>query len=54
MLLKKVHEALPAGGALIVYERLVDDDRRVNAPALLASLEHFPLMLIHNLRVARN
>ena len=38
MLLKKVHEALPAGGALIVYERLVDDDRRVNAPALLASL----------------
>jgi O-methyltransferase domain/Dimerisation domain len=38
MLLKKAHEALPAGGALIVYERLIDDDRRVNAPALLASL----------------
>src|SRR5882762_8923820 len=38
MLLKKSYEALPAGGALIVYERLIDDDRRVNAPALLASL----------------
>jgi len=38
MLLKKAYEALPVGGALIVYERLIDDDRRVNAPALLASL----------------
>jgi hypothetical protein len=38
MLLKKAYKALPAGGALIVYERLIDDDRRVNAPALLASL----------------
>lgn len=38
MLLKKAHEALPSGGALIVYERLIDDDRRLNAPALLASL----------------
>jgi hypothetical protein len=38
MLLKKAHAALPAGGALIVYERLIDDDRRVNAHALLASL----------------
>jgi len=37
-LLKKAHDALPVGGALIVYERLIDDDRRVNAPALLASL----------------
>src|SRR5712691_902911 len=38
ILLRKTREALPAGGALIVYERLIDDDRRVNAPALLASL----------------
>ena len=38
MLLRKVHEAIPAGGALIVYERLIDDERRVNAPAMLASL----------------
>src|SRR5207302_6496043 len=38
MLLKKAYEALPAGGALIVYERLIDDKRRINAPALLASL----------------
>jgi hypothetical protein len=38
MLLKKAYEALPAGGALIVYERLIDDGRRINAPALLASL----------------
>jgi hypothetical protein len=37
-LLKKAHDALPAGGALIVYERLIDDERRTNAPALLASL----------------
>jgi hypothetical protein len=29
---------VPAGGALVVYERLIDDDRRVNAAALLASL----------------
>jgi len=38
MLLQKSYEALPAGGALIVYERLIDDERRLNAPALLASL----------------
>ena len=38
MLLKKAYEALPAGGAIIVYERLIDDDRRSNAQALLASL----------------
>ncbi len=38
MLLKKAYQALPAGGALIVYERLIDDERRVNAAALLASL----------------
>ena len=37
-LLRKVHDALPPDGALIVYERLIDDERRVNASALLASL----------------
>lgn len=39
MLLKKAHDSLPSGGALIVYERLVDDERRVNATALLSSLQ---------------
>jgi hypothetical protein len=38
MLLKKAYDALPPGGAIIVYERLIDDDRRVNAEALLSSL----------------
>jgi hypothetical protein len=38
MLLKKAHSALPSGGALIVYERLIDDARRVSASGLLASL----------------
>jgi hypothetical protein len=38
MLLEKAYNALPSGGVLIVYERLIDDDRRANASALLASL----------------
>jgi len=38
MLLRKAYEALPRGGALIVYERLIDDERRANAVGLLASL----------------
>jgi hypothetical protein len=38
MLLAKAYEALPAGGALIVYERLIDDDRCTNSAGLLASL----------------
>jgi O-methyltransferase/methyltransferase family protein len=38
MLLKKAYDALPGGGVLIVYERLIDDERRVNAAGLLASL----------------
>lgn len=38
MLLEKAHRALPAGGALIVYEALIDDDRRQNAFGLLMSL----------------
>jgi hypothetical protein len=38
MLLKKAYDALPAGGALIVYEALIDDDRRENTTGLLMSL----------------
>ena len=38
MLLRKAYDALPGGGALIVYERLIDNERRVNAAGLLASL----------------
>ncbi len=37
-LLKKAYEALPDGGALIVYEHLIDDDRRKNLAGLLMSL----------------
>ena len=37
-LLAKAHEALPKRGALIVYESLIDDDRRRNALGLLMSL----------------
>jgi hypothetical protein len=38
ILLARAYEALPAGGVLIVYERLIDDDRRANSAGLLASL----------------
>ena len=38
LLLKKAHDALPKGGALIVYEALIDDDRRENTFGLLMSL----------------
>jgi hypothetical protein len=38
LLLKKAYDALPAGGALIVYEALIDDARRENAFGLLMSL----------------
>ena len=37
-LLAKAHEALPDGGALIVYEAIIDDERRENAFGLLMSL----------------
>ena len=37
-LLGKAYDALPDGGALIVYESLIDDDRRENAFGLLMSL----------------
>ena len=38
LLLRKAHHALSYGGALIVYDSVIDDARRVNAHALLASL----------------
>jgi O-methyltransferase/methyltransferase family protein len=38
LLLQKAYDALPTGGALIVYEGLIDDDRRYNAFGLLMSL----------------
>jgi hypothetical protein len=38
MLLANAHQALPVGGALIVYDPLIDDRRRVRAHALLSSL----------------
>ena len=38
MLLKKAYDALPPAGALVVYERMIDNDRKSNAPGLLASL----------------
>ena len=38
MLLKKAWEALPEGGALIVYEALIDDERKTNAFGLMMSL----------------
>jgi cyclopropane fatty-acyl-phospholipid synthase-like methyltransferase len=38
MLIRKAYEALPEGGALIVYEAIIDDERRKNAFGLLMSL----------------
>jgi hypothetical protein len=38
MLLRKAYDALPEGGALIVYESLIDDERRKNTAGLLMSL----------------
>ncbi|HLF58865.1 MAG TPA: methyltransferase [Alphaproteobacteria bacterium] len=37
-LLTKAYESLPSGGALVVYEALIDDQRRTNAFGLLMSL----------------
>jgi hypothetical protein len=36
--LAKAYAALPAGGAVIVYDAIIDDDRRENAFGLLMSL----------------
>jgi hypothetical protein len=38
MLLKKAYDALPAGGALIIHEAIIDDARKQNALGLLMSL----------------
>lgn len=38
MLIRKAYEALPKGGALLVYDAMIDDDRRQNAFGLLMSL----------------
>ena len=37
-LLAKAYDALPRDGALIVYESIIDDERRQNAFGLLMSL----------------
>ena len=37
-LLAKAYQALPRDGALIVYESIIDDERRQNAFGLLMSL----------------
>jgi O-methyltransferase domain/Dimerisation domain len=37
-LLRKAYEALPGGGSLVVYEHLIDDERRQNLAGLLMSL----------------
>jgi len=38
LLLRKALDVLPRGGALIVYEAIIDDERRANAFGLLMSL----------------
>jgi hypothetical protein len=38
MLIKKAFDALPANGALVVYEAIIDDDRSKNAFGLMMSL----------------
>jgi O-methyltransferase domain/Dimerisation domain len=38
MLIRKAYDAVPEGGALIVYEAIIDDDRSKNAHGLMMSL----------------
>jgi cyclopropane fatty-acyl-phospholipid synthase-like methyltransferase len=38
LLLQKAYSALPEGGALIVYDSIIDDERRINTYGLLMSL----------------
>ncbi len=38
MLIRKAYDSLPEGGALIVYEAIIDDDRSKNAFGLMMSL----------------
>ena len=38
LLIRRAYEALPEGGAFVVYDALIDDERRTNAFGLLMSL----------------
>jgi O-methyltransferase domain/Dimerisation domain len=38
MLIQKAYDAIPAGGALVLYESIIDDDRSKNAFGLMMSL----------------
>ena len=38
MLIRKAYDALPTGGALVVYDAIIDDERKTNAFGLLMSL----------------
>jgi hypothetical protein len=38
LLIRKAFDAVPTGGALIVYETIIDDDRSINAFGLMMSL----------------
>jgi O-methyltransferase domain len=38
MLIRKAYDAIPDGGAFLVYESIIDDDRSQNAFGLLMSL----------------
>jgi hypothetical protein len=38
MLVRKAYEAVPEGGAFVVYESIIDDDRSTNSFGLLMSL----------------
>jgi hypothetical protein len=45
-LLRRAYEALPEGGAVVVYEMMIDDERRTNVAGLLMSLNM--LVLSHD------
>src|SRR5262245_1958067 len=53
MLLRKALAALPAGGALIVYERLIDDERRTGSAGLLSSLNMLVMTRSEERRVGK-
>jgi hypothetical protein len=38
MLLKKAYDAVPHGGAVVIYDSIIDDDRSQNAFGLMMSL----------------
>ncbi|MGC2402561.1 MAG: methyltransferase [Acidobacteriaceae bacterium] len=38
LLIRKAYEALPSGGALVIYDSIIDDDRSKNAFGLMMSL----------------